>query len=64
MGEGAEFGVAEQEGDLGEVRLGALEILERQLVSRLLDQIAIDEPAFGELALQRPGADALLGRQI
>ena len=60
--EGAELRVPEQEGDLGQIRVGALEILERQSVARLLDQLSIDEAAFGELSLQRPGARAAAGR--
>ena len=62
--EGAELRVAEEECDLCEIRLGPLEILERQPAACLLDQISIDEAASSELTLQRSGADSDPGREI
>ena len=53
MRERGELRVAEQECDLGEIRVASLQILEREAAPRLLHEIAIREAALGEPALQR-----------
>ena len=44
MAEGAEFGVAEQEGDLRQAQIGVLEISEGQIMAKLVQDLSKAHP--------------------